>query len=292
MIENQIDKIDLVVMNLYAFEATVASGGSYETCIENIDIGGPSMLRSASKNHAYVSVLTSPAQYSKYVEELNANNGSISLATRKSLAGAAFALSAAYDTAISQYFASQLSAQDIATPPVVGQMVTRTYECFNPLKYGCNPHQKPAAIYRTVQLGLPAKTPFKIIHGTPGYINLLDACNAWQLVNELKKALNLPAAASFKHCSPAGAAVAVPLSPVEAAAYEITDLSALSQTALAYVRARNADPMCSFGDFAAISHIVDISTANVLKTEVCDGIIAPGFEPEALAILQAKKKGK
>ena len=123
------------------------------------------------------------------------------------------------------------------------------------------------------------------------YINLLDACNAWQLVLELKRALGLPAAASFKHCSPAGAAVGNPLSEAEAAAYEITDPSTLSPQALAYVRARNADPMCSFGDFAAVSDVVDFSTAMVLKTEVVDGIIAPGFEPAALEILRAKKKG-
>jgi phosphoribosylaminoimidazolecarboxamide formyltransferase/IMP cyclohydrolase len=139
------------------------------------------------------------------------------------------------------------------------------------------------------QLG--AKLPFEVLNGTPGYINLLDACNAWQLVMELRQALGVPAAASFKHCSPAGAAIGVPLSEAEARAYEISDPSKLSPTALAYVRARNADPMCSFGDFAAISHVVDVSTAMVFKAEVCDGIIAPGFEPEALEILKAKKKG-
>ena len=108
---------------------------------------------------------------------------------------------------------------------------------------------------------------------------------------ELKQALGLPAAASFKHCSTAGAALGIPLTAVEAAAYEIADPSILSPTALAYVRARNADPMCSFGDFAAVSHVVDVATAKVFKVEVCDGIIAPGFEPEALEILKAKKKG-
>jgi phosphoribosylaminoimidazolecarboxamide formyltransferase/IMP cyclohydrolase len=155
------------------------------------------------------------------------------------------------------------------------------------LKYGCNPHQKPSVIYSP----LGSKLPFRVVNGTPGYINLLDACNAWQLVFELKQALGLPAAASFKHCSPAGAAVGTPLTAVEAAAYEIADPSVLSPTALAYVRARNADPMCSFGDFAAVSHVIDVATAKVFKAEVCDGIIAPGFEPEALEILKAKKKG-
>jgi phosphoribosylaminoimidazolecarboxamide formyltransferase/IMP cyclohydrolase len=134
------------------------------------------------------------------------------------------------------------------------------------LKYGCNPHQKPSGIYSTNG----SRLPFAVLNGAPGYINLLDACNAWQLVCELQTALGLPAAASFKHCSPAGAAVAVPLSQAEAAAYEILDPSTLSPVALAYVRARNADPMCSFGDFAAISQVVDVSTAKVFKAEVCE----------------------
>jgi len=286
---NGIENIDLVVINLYAFEATVASGGSYETCIENIDIGGPSMIRSSAKNHRYVTVLTSPAQYTSLIAELTANKGSTTFVTRRALAFQAFSLSASYDSSISQYFATQVSAASDA--PLLGQKVTRSYECIQPLKYGCNPHQKPAAIYRSIVPGLSTQTPFRVLSGTPGYINLLDACNAWQLVTELRQALDLPASASFKHCSPAGAAVATPLSVAEAAAYEITDTSALSDVALSYVRARNADPMCSFGDFAAVSHVIDESTARVFKTEVCDGVIAPGFEPAALEILRAKKKG-
>lgn len=279
-----IGKIDLVVMNLYPFEATVASGAEYGTCIENIDIGGPSMLRSSAKNHQYVSIMTNPNQYAKFIEEASKNNGCITLATRKVLAAQAFATSAAYDSAISQYFASALQDEGVTS---VVPVVTKTYKPEVILKYGCNPHQKPAAIYSAMN----SKLPFTVINGTPGYINLLDACNAWQLVFELKQALGLPAAASFKHCSPAGAAIGVPLSASEAAAYEIADPSTLTPPALAYVRARNADPMCSFGDFAAISHIVDVATAKVFKAEVCDGIIAPGFEPEALEILRAKKKG-
>lgn len=249
-------------------------------CIENIDIGGPSMLRSSAKNHHYVSILTSPNQYAEFSEEFNVLGGKTSLSTRRRLAAAAFATSAAYDAAISAYFAEQLGQ---STAPVV----TRSYTPAFQLKYGCNPHQKPATIYKS----LGKELPFQVVNGTPGYINLLDACNAWQLVFEVKQALNLPAAASFKHCSPAGAAVGIPLTSAEAAAYEVTDVDNLSPTALAYIRARNADPMCSFGDFVAISNIVDVATAKVLKTEVCDGIIAPSFEPEALEILRAKKKG-
>jgi len=279
MAANGIQDIDLVIMNLYAFEATVASGAGFDTCIENIDIGGPSMLRSSAKNHAYVGIATSPNQYPMILGELQSTNGSLSLATRKKLASAAFATSAAYDAAISSYFAGQLGE---STP-----IVTRSYIPTTVLKYGCNPHQKPAGIY-AIQ---GHKLPFQVLNGTPGYINLLDACNAWQLVFELRKALDLPAAASFKHCSPAGAAVAAALTPAEALAYEIADPNSLTPVALAYIRARNADPMCSFGDFAAVSHVVDVATAKVLKVEVSDGIIAPGFEPEALEILKQKKKG-
>jgi phosphoribosylaminoimidazolecarboxamide formyltransferase/IMP cyclohydrolase len=255
----------------------------FDQCVENIDIGGPSMLRSSAKNHAYVAILTSPNQYATLIDELKANNGATSLATRKNFAAQAFATSAAYDAAIATYFSNQLAAVGGSQAVVC----TKAYKPEVTLKYGCNPHQKPSVIYSP----LGGKLPFKVINGTPGYINLLDACNAWQLVFELKQALGLPAAASFKHCSPAGAAVGTPLTAIEAAAYEIADPSVLSPTALAYVRARNADPMCSFGDFAAVSHIVDVATAKVFKVEVCDGIIAPGFEPEALEILKAKKKG-
>jgi phosphoribosylaminoimidazolecarboxamide formyltransferase/IMP cyclohydrolase len=135
------------------------------------------------------------------------------------------------------------------------------------------------------------KLPFEVVAGTPGYINLLDAVNAWQLVHELAQATGMPAAASFKHCSPAGAAIGTPLSDDERIVYEVKDKE-LTPTATAYVRARNADPMCSFGDFVALSHKVDKATAAILKIEVSDGIIAPDFEDEALEILKAKKGGK
>jgi phosphoribosylaminoimidazolecarboxamide formyltransferase/IMP cyclohydrolase len=169
------------------------------------------------------------------------------------------------------------------SPPKVCRVYTKAAD----LKYGCNPHQKPAAIYSVADKTLP----FEILNGNPGYINLLDATNAYQLVRELRIATGLAAASSFKHVSPAGAGVAVPLSETLAKAYEMTG-KVLTPAALAYVRARNADPMSSFGDFAALSDVVDVATAMVLKSEVSDGIIAPGYEPEALAILSAKKGGK
>ncbi|KAH8047139.1 IMP cyclohydrolase [Aureococcus anophagefferens] len=188
--EAGIKGIDLVVLNLYAFEATVAKGSDFATCVERFGRGGrPRARRDA------------------------------------------------------------------------GLLLAR------PLKYGCNPHQKPAALYKP----LGGSLPFTVRSGAPGYINMLDAFNAYQLVRECREALDLPAAASFKH--------------VDAAA-ELTPL------ATAYVRARQADPLCSFGDFVALSDVVDVKTAEVLKKEVSDGVIAPGFDDDALAILSAKKGGK
>eukprot|EP00979_Chaetoceros_neogracilis_P003687 scaffold654_cov253-Chaetoceros_neogracile.AAC.11 len=281
MEEQGIGKIDMTILNLYPFEQTVKGGGDFNQCIENIDIGGPSMLRSTAKNHAATTIVTSPDQYdevTKCIEE----NGGTTLALRKKCAARAFSLSASYDSGIANWFNDQLGEEKPVT--------TRVYKPEFPLKYGCNPHQKPAGISSV----LNSKLPFEVLNGVPGYINLLDAANAWQLVKELGEATGLAAAASFKHVSPAGAAVAVPLSDVECAAYEITIEAAkeLTPVALAYLRARNADPMCSFGDFAAVSDIVDEATAKILKKEVSDGIIAPGYTPEAFALLKSKKGGK
>lgn len=154
------------------------------------------------------------------------------------------------------------------------------------LKYGCNPHQKPARIYAT-----QGELPLEVLNGNPGYINFMDALNSWQLVKELKQVLKLPAAASFKHVSPAGAAIGLPLSDALKKAYFVEDLD-LSPLAAAYARARGADRMSSFGDWAALSDVVDLSTAQILKREVSDGVIAPGYTPEALELLKTKKNGK
>ena len=155
------------------------------------------------------------------------------------------------------------------------------------LKYGCNPNQKPSRIY--MEDG--SELPIKVLNGRPGYINFLDAFNGWQLVSELKKATGLPAATSFKHVSPAGAAVGLPLSDTLAKIYWVDDLGELSPLASAYARARGADRMSSFGDFISLSDVCDVDTAKLIKREVSDGVIAPGYEPEALEILKAKKKG-
>ena len=155
------------------------------------------------------------------------------------------------------------------------------------LKYGCNPNQKPASI--SVSDG--RDLPLTVLNGRPGYINLLDALNSWQLVRELKAATGLPAAASFKHVSPAGAAVGLPLSDVDRQMYFVEPDAELTPLACAYIRARGADRLCSYGDWAALSDVCDAATAAYLKPEVSDGIIAPGYTPEALAILKSKKKG-
>ena len=155
------------------------------------------------------------------------------------------------------------------------------------LKYGCNPNQKPSRIYMEDGSDLP----ITVLNGKPGYINFLDAFNGWQLVSELKKATGLPAATSFKHVSPAGAAVGLPLEETLAKIYWVDDLGELSPLACAYARARGADRMSSFGDFIALSDVCDADTARLIKREVSDGVIAPGYEPEALELLKAKKKG-
>ncbi len=155
------------------------------------------------------------------------------------------------------------------------------------LRYGCNPHQKHARIH--MKQGRPL--PIEVLNGSPGYINFLDALNAWQLVKELKQTLNACAAASFKHVSPAGAAIGLELSDALKEAYFVKDME-LSGLAAAYARARGADRMSSFGDFVALSDRVDVPTAQLIKREVSDGVIAPDYEPEALSILREKKKGK
>ena len=155
------------------------------------------------------------------------------------------------------------------------------------LKYGCNPNQKPASIFMKDGSDLP----LEVLNGKPGFINFLDALNSWQLVKELKEATGLPSAASFKHVSPAGAAVGKPLSDVDRKIYFVDDDAELSPIACAYIRARGADRLCSYGDWAALSDTCDAATAAYLKYEVSDGVIAPDYTPEALEILKTKKKG-
>ncbi|MFN2105507.1 MAG: phosphoribosylaminoimidazolecarboxamide formyltransferase [Candidatus Promineifilaceae bacterium] len=154
------------------------------------------------------------------------------------------------------------------------------------LRYGMNPHQKPARVF----MGDGSPLPFEVLNGSPGYINMLDALNSWALVRDLKQSLKMPAAASFKHVSPAGAAIGRPLGDSLSRAYFVGDLE-LSPLAAAYARARGADRISSFGDWAALSDVVDLPTAELIRREVSDGVIAPGYEPEALELLRKKKKG-
>jgi phosphoribosylaminoimidazolecarboxamide formyltransferase/IMP cyclohydrolase len=271
--EQGIEKVDYVVCNLYPFKETISKVNvTIDEAVEEIDIGGVTLLRAAAKNHARVTILSDPADYHKFLSELEKNgDDEISQETRNRLALKAFEHTAEYDSTIADFFRKQYSED-------VSQL---------PLRYGANPHQKPAQAYVT-----KGRLPFTVLSGSPGYINLLDALNAWPLVKELSAALNLPAAASFKHVSPAGAAVGLPLSETDKKVYFVNDIDNLSPLANAYARARGADRMSSFGDFIALSNKVDVCTAQIISKEVSDGVIAPGYEPEALEILKKKKGGK
>ncbi|XP_070499742.1 bifunctional purine biosynthesis protein ATIC [Chironomus tepperi] len=263
--------VQFVVCNLYPFSATISKENStLSDAIENIDIGGVTLLRAAAKNHERVTVICDPNDYSKVLEEIN-QFGDTQKSTRQLLALKAFTHTADYDSVISDYFRKNFSS---GTSQIN-------------LRYGMNPHQKPAQIFTTLE-----KLPLKVLNSAPGFINLCDALNAWQLVKELKTSLNLPAAASFKHVSPSGASVGIPLSKEEASVCMVDDLyDMLSPIAIAYARARGADRMSSFGDFVALSDKCDVITAKIISREVSDGIIAPSYDDEAFEILKKKKGG-
>ncbi|ORZ05426.1 phosphoribosylaminoimidazolecarboxamide formyltransferase/IMP cyclohydrolase [Absidia repens] len=269
--EQHIDKIDIVVCNLYPFKETIANPDvTIPQAVEEIDIGGVTLLRAAAKNHGRVSIVSDPSDYTTVIAELK--NGQVSQDTRNTLALKAFNHTSDYDEAISNYFRQQYS-KDVAMMP---------------LRYGANPHQKPAQIYTK-----EAKLPVTVLSGSPGYINFLDALNAWGLVKELKEATGIAAAASFKHVSPAGAAIGLPLNDTDKKVYQVDDLKEpLTPLANAYARARGADRMSSFGDFIALSDNVDVATARIISREVSDGVIAPGYDEAALDILKKKKAGK
>ncbi|KAI8949658.1 AICARFT/IMPCHase bienzyme [Xylaria longipes] len=270
--EQSIDKVDYVICNLYPFKDTIAKPNvTVPEAVEEIDIGGVTLIRAAAKNHARVTILSDPRDYPAFLKELE--QGEIKESSRNTYALKAFEHTADYDTHISAFFRSRYAD---------GQQ-------YLALRYGANPHQKPAAAYTS-----STDLPFKVLGGSPGYINLLDALNSWALVKELKKALGKPAAASFKHVSPAGAAIGVPLSADERKVYFVDDIQGIESSGLAqaYARARGADRMSSFGDMIALSDIVDVPTASIISKEVSDGVIAPGYEDAALEILKKKKGGK
>lgn len=265
------DMIQVVVCNLYPFQETIAKPDVVlADAIENIDIGGVTLLRAAAKNHSRVTVICDPKDYPVVLAEWK-QHGDTLPETRQRLALKAFSHTAEYDDAISNYFRKEFS-KNVAHLP---------------LRYGMNPHQKSAQLFTTLE-----RLPLTVRNASPGYINLCDALNGWQLVKELDKALSLPAATSFKHVSPAGAAVGFPLTKDQAKLCMVEDMmDSLTPLATAYARARGADRMSSFGDFVALSRPCDVATAKIISREVSDGIIAPGYEPEALDILKKKKNG-
>lgn len=271
--EQNINKVDYVICNLYPFKDTVAKiNVTIPEAVEEIDIGGVTLIRAAAKNHSRVTILSDPNAYHDFLLELE--KGEISDTTRQLYALKAFEHTADYDAAISDFFRKKYAGNGV-------QHIS--------LRYGTNPHQKPAAAFMKDE-----KMPFKVLCGSPGFVNLLDALNAWPLVKELSQALNFPAAASFKHVSPAGAAIGVPLNAVERKVYMVDDIEGIESSGLAqaYARARGADRMSSFGDMIALSAEVDVPTAKIISREVSDGVIAPSYTKEALEILSKKKGGK
>lgn len=266
--------VRVVVCNLYPFvEAISRPDISIAEAVEQVDIGGVTLLRAAAKNHERVTIVCDSKDYKRIAEEF-ALNGDTTLETRRELAVKAFQHTYSYDMYIADYFRKQYCSPKSQLS----------------LRYGMNPHQKPAQVYT-----LEGELPFKVLNGSPGYINLLDALNGWQLVKELKQELGLTAATSFKHVSPAGAAVAVPLDANSRKLCMVDDVDDIalrgSPSGMAYARARGADRMSSFGDFIAISDTVDIVAAKIISREVSDGIIAPAYDRDALELLKAKKNG-
>lgn len=270
--EDLID-IGLVVVNLYPFER-VFDSNFLEDPMELMDIGGHSLIRSAIKNYENLTVLTHPQDYLCFMK--NYDNIVNDVKLRKQYAQKAASYIARYDMLVNQYF----NGADYRV---------RAYRKQFDLKYGCNPHQTQAALY-TIDTGIDSNVqkPFEVLNGRPGYINLLDALYGYRLVSDLKLYTGLPAAASYKHNSPAGAAVGVPL---DENLMQVYDTKAQDPLAVAFARARNADPKSSFGDFIALSDHVNIEVARLIKREVSDGIIAPSYDPDALKILQSKKRG-
>ena len=305
--KHNITNIDLVVVNLYPFQS--------KPSIENIDIGGVTLLRAAAKNYKDVTVLTDPSQYNDFMEftskcisgleyDVERDFDEVFLELyRKKLAKIAFTVTSKYDTLIKEWFSESDSDNnttksgnsDKSTDKSIDDLYLQEYyEKFRDLKYGCNPHQTEAALYIRKNSDTVSASPFKVLNGDLGYINTLDALNSWKLVSEIKEATGLPAATSFKHVSPAGVAFGTEPNQSECKFLGISSdkVKKYSPIAIAYIRARNCDPKSSFGDFIAVNEKVDITLANYVKSCVTDGIIAPDYTEEALEILQRKKSGK
>jgi phosphoribosylaminoimidazolecarboxamide formyltransferase/IMP cyclohydrolase len=275
-----IPPIDLVVCNLYPFEETISKTHTDMDAIENIDIGGPTMIRAAAKNYNSTYVLTSPEQYEEFIETLMKIEDTRELLLyRKRLAGIAFKNITYYDKVISDYFNNSLKT-----------IISKEYKLEKELKYGLNPQQKFAGLYTSESNKI---LPFKILSGNPGYINILDAIYSWQLVKETSGAINQVVVASFKHTSPAGVGTDfLPLSLEEKKAALLPEDIVLTAQSTAFIRGRYTDPKSSFGDFLAFSHSVDMETARLIQKEVSDGIIAPDYEEGVIEILSKKKSNK
>lgn len=291
--QNNFPLIDIVVSNLYPFEkvskkylSTPTTQLSFDKIIENIDIGGVALTRAAGKNHKHVTVITDPNQYNNIIR----NFDNFTTTDRLNLALEAFKITSNYDKNIAETFETlnnlnNLEAKKKLISKQIVNTLTRKYTKQFDLKYGTNPHQilnnkvSGASVYSIND----RKFPFKFLNGKVSYINMLDAINSWQLVNELKNQFGGEAAASFKHTSPAGAAI-------YSSQFKQPDQQP-SDSEKAYRRAWNGDPMSSFGNFIAISGVVDESLAKYICTQVSDGIIAQSYTPDALNLLKKKKKG-
>jgi phosphoribosylaminoimidazolecarboxamide formyltransferase / IMP cyclohydrolase len=266
MNNNNLIMFDLVVVNLYPFKQVTSQEHSEEEAIENIDIGGVSLIRAGAKNYKHISVLTNPEQYNDYI---NTNN---TIEYRKKLATGAFKYIASYDMDIGMYFDNNT--------------IYRTFTKKIPLKYGLNPYQENANILSIDNNELP----FTILNGKPGYINVIDAVQSWKLVCEVKNVVGYEAVTSFKHTTPTGLAINYGITDYEQNYFSVNEYT--SSLAITFLRARNIDPLSSFGDFVAISGIVDVETAKCISSQVSDGIIALGYDEMALDILKKKKSGK
>jgi len=285
----EIQPIDIVVCNLYPFKEVIEQTNTkLEDAIENIDIGGITLLRAAAKNYQDVLTIVDTNDYTNIIDNFEKIMDPNNNVYRGNYATKVFKIVTEYDARISNYFDKNISTLNNVEDQN-NNVLVRVYEHQRSLKYGCNPQQSKAALYKNIE---QKENPFEVLNGNPGYINLLDAIYSWNLVCELRNALNLPAAASFKHTSPAGAAVYVPLSELMRKVYNISEDKELTPLACAFIRARNADPMCSYGDFIALSHEVDEATARIISIEISDGIIAPGYSREAFEILNKKKNGQ
>lgn len=280
--EHGIPDIRIVAVNLYPFHQAVEENMDMEEAQELIDIGGVSLIRGSAKNWQDVLILTDPKDYQELMNNYDSLMGNDTF--RLSLAVKAYQTTSNYDYSIATY----IDPQEADT-----EVTDRQYKSRMKLKYGCNPHQGEARISTIFNQTDISKNrfPLDILSGSPGYINLLDALNGWQLVRELRSLFKAPAAASFKHTSPAGSAIATPLDETLKKVYDLPNDLELTPLATAFIRARNADPMSSFGDFIALSDICDEATARLIKREISDGVIAPDYTEEALDLLRSKKNG-